>query len=73
MQEIEAAVQTFNYQINSMSTTNGQAPFLSVYMDINENPEYIFISDAREQFEKVTRLNNDLSLNILKSNNKEII
>ena len=40
---------------------------------INENPEYIFISDAREQFEKVTRLNNDLSLNILKSNNKEII
>ena len=23
-----------------MSTTNGQAPFLSVNMDINENPEY---------------------------------
>lgn len=40
MQEIEAAVQTFNYQINSMSTTNGQAPFLSIYMDINENLEY---------------------------------
>lgn len=38
--EIEAAVQTFNYQINSMSTTNGQAPFLSVCMWIDENPEY---------------------------------
>lgn len=38
--EIIDAVQTFNYQINSMSTTNGQAPFLSVFMYIDENPEY---------------------------------
>lgn len=38
--EITDAVQTFNYQINSMSTTNGQAPFLSVVMWINENEEY---------------------------------
>ena len=38
--EIKDAVQTFNYQINSMSTTNGQAPFLSVCMYLNENPEY---------------------------------
>ena len=37
---IRDAVQTFNYQINSMSTTNGQAPFLSVNMQINEQPEY---------------------------------
>ena len=37
---IKDAVQTFNYQINSMSTTNGQAPFLSVNMYISENPEY---------------------------------
>ena len=37
---IKDAVQTFNYQINSMSTTNGQAPFLSVSMHIDENPEY---------------------------------
>lgn len=40
MKEISDAVQTFNYQINSMSTTNGQAPFLSVNMWIGENPEY---------------------------------
>ena len=38
--EIESAVQTFNYQINSMSTTNGQAPFLSVNMWVSEDPEY---------------------------------
>lgn len=39
-QEIESAVQTFNYQINSMSTTNGQAPFITVFMYLNENLEY---------------------------------
>lgn len=38
--EIKDAVQTFNYQVNSMSTTNGQAPFITVFMYIDENPEY---------------------------------
>lgn len=38
--EIRDSVQTFNYQVNSMSTTNGQAPFVTVFMYINENPEY---------------------------------
>ena len=38
-EEIVAAVQTFNYQINSMSTTNGQAPFITVFMYLNERPE----------------------------------
>lgn len=38
--EISDSVQTFNYQINSMSTTNGQAPFLSVFMYLNETDEY---------------------------------
>ena len=38
--EVKDAVQTFNYQINSMSTTNGQAPFLSVCMYISEDPSY---------------------------------
>jgi ribonucleoside-triphosphate reductase len=40
MKEIKDAVQTFNYQINSMSSTNGQAPFISVNMHISEDPEY---------------------------------
>lgn len=38
--EIADGVQTFNYQINSMSTTNGQAPFISVFMYLNEDTEY---------------------------------
>lgn len=38
--EVKDAVQTFNYQVNSMSTTNGQAPFITGFMYIDENPEY---------------------------------
>ena len=38
--EVEDSVQTFNYQTNSMSTTNGQAPFLSVCMYLGETEEY---------------------------------
>lgn len=38
--EIEDAVQTFNYQINSMTTTNGQSPFITVFMYINERKGY---------------------------------
>ena len=39
-EEISAGVQTFNYQVNSMTNTNGQSPFLSVNLDINETYEY---------------------------------
>ena len=38
--EVEAGVQTFNYQVNSMTNTNGQAPFLSVCMYLGETEEY---------------------------------
>ena len=38
--EIKDGVQTFQYQINSMTTTNGQAPFLSVNMYLGETEEY---------------------------------
>ena len=38
--EIIDGVQTFQYQINSMTTTNGQAPFLSVCMYLGETDEY---------------------------------
>ena len=38
--EVASAVQTFNYQTNSMSTTNGQTPFLSVCMYLGETDEY---------------------------------
>jgi len=38
--EVDAGVQTFNYQVNSMTNTNGQAPFLSVFMYLGETDEY---------------------------------
>lgn len=38
--EISDGVQTFNYQVNSMTNTNGQAPFLSVCMYLGETDEY---------------------------------
>ncbi|MBR3153219.1 MAG: anaerobic ribonucleoside-triphosphate reductase [Clostridia bacterium] len=38
--EVIDGVQTFQYQINSMTTTNGQAPFLSVALYLNETQEY---------------------------------
>ncbi|MBQ9267771.1 MAG: anaerobic ribonucleoside-triphosphate reductase [Clostridia bacterium] len=38
--EIKDGVQTFQYQINSMTTTNGQAPFLSVCFYLGETDEY---------------------------------
>jgi len=40
LKEISDSVQTFNYQTNSMTNTNGQAPFLSVYMYLGETKEY---------------------------------
>ena len=38
--EVKDGVQTFQYQINSMTTTNGQAPFLSVWLYLCETEEY---------------------------------
>lgn len=38
--EIKDSVQTFNYQISTIMTTNGQSPFITVCMYISENPEY---------------------------------
>ncbi len=38
--EVRDGVQTFNYQVNSMTNTNGQAPFLSVCMYLGETKEY---------------------------------
>lgn len=38
--EVADGVQTFNYQVNSMTNTNGQAPFLSVFMYLGETDEY---------------------------------
>ena len=37
--DITAGVQTLQYQIITLMTTNGQAPFITVYMNINEAQE----------------------------------
>ena len=39
-EEVTAGIQTFQYQINTLQTSNGQAPFLSVLMYVNEDSEY---------------------------------
>lgn len=38
--EIRDGVQTMQYQINTFSTSNGQAPFLTVFMYLEEEPQY---------------------------------
>jgi len=37
--DIESGVQTIQYQVVTLMTTNGQAPFITVYLNINEVPE----------------------------------
>ena len=39
-QEVEDGMQTLQYQINCLQTSNGQSPFLSIFMYISENKEY---------------------------------
>lgn len=38
-EDIIKGVQTIQYQVVTLMTTNGQAPFITVYMDINEVPD----------------------------------
>lgn len=38
--EVADGIQTFNYQCNSMSNSNGQSPFLSVFIYLGETTEY---------------------------------
>ena len=38
--EVADAVQTLNYQLNSLTTTNGQSPFISIMMYVGETDEY---------------------------------
>lgn len=38
-EDIVRGVQTIQYQVVTLMTTNGQAPFITVYMDINEVEE----------------------------------
>ena len=39
--ELKAGVQTIQYQLNTLMTTNGQSPFITIFMYLEENNEYI--------------------------------
>ena len=39
--EIRRGVQTIQYQINTLMTTNGQSPFVTLFLNLDENNEYI--------------------------------
>ena len=40
-EDLAAGVQTMQYQINTLMTTNGQSPFVTIFMYLDENDEYI--------------------------------
>ncbi len=40
-EELQAGVQTMQYQINTLMTTNGQSPFVTLFLHIDENDPYV--------------------------------
>ncbi len=39
--ELKSGVQTIQYQINTLMTTNGQSPFVTLFLELDPNDEYI--------------------------------
>lgn len=39
--EVSAGVQTMQYQINTLMTTNGQAPFVTLFLNLDPSDEYV--------------------------------
>lgn len=54
-QEIADGIQTIQYQLITMSTTNGQAPFTSVFMYLDEVPEGQLRDDLALVIEEVLK------------------
>ena len=50
-EDVDSGVQTIQYQVITLMTTNGQAPFITVFMDINEAEE----GQAREDLALVIK------------------
>lgn len=40
-EELSSGVQTMQYQINTLMTTNGQSPFVTLFLHIDDNDPYI--------------------------------
>lgn len=41
MDELKSGVQTIQYQINTLMTTNGQSPFVTLFLNLREDDPYI--------------------------------
>ena len=41
IEDLASGVQTIQYQINTLMTTNGQSPFVTIFMHLDENDEYV--------------------------------
>jgi len=39
--ELKSGVQTIQYQINTLMTTNGQSPFVTLFLELNKDDEYL--------------------------------
>ncbi len=39
--ELRSGVQTIQYQINTLMTTNGQSPFVTIFLNLQEDDEYL--------------------------------
>lgn len=39
--ELRSGVQTIQYQINTLMTTNGQSPFVTIFMELDKNDPYL--------------------------------
>lgn len=40
-EELEAGVQTMQYQINTLMTTNGQSPFVTLFLHVDDSDPYV--------------------------------
>lgn len=39
--ELKSGVQTIQYQINTLMTTNGQSPFVTIFLNLDKDDEYL--------------------------------
>ena len=40
-EELSAGIQTIQYQINTLMTTNGQSPFVTLFLHLEKDDPYI--------------------------------
>lgn len=58
--ELASGAQTIQYQINTLMTTNGQSPFVTLFMHLDDSDEYVeenaLISPVHWQYGAIARL-----------------